>query len=218
VTLRPKTVSQGYGQHFRHSLNSSGINQQEPVFHVLFHRPASMKLKLLILALCAASAASAATLRQLSLDEMTQSATAIVRARVTGSSASLTGRTIYTHYKLQVTESLKGGSVTEVLLPGGVAAGYRQSFPGVPQLRTGTEYLLFLWTSPTTHIIHILGLSQGLFNVGTQPDGSLQAARARIGETMLDATGRVVQDHAVQLNLSDLRLRLGKPAPTGPGK
>src|ERR1035438_1920110 len=86
----------------------------------------------LILVLWLCSAAAAATLQQLSLDQMTQSATAIIRARVTGSSASFTGSTIYTHYKLQVTETWKGFSTTDVVLPGGVAGGYRQSFPGVP--------------------------------------------------------------------------------------
>ncbi len=99
---------------------------------------------LLVVVTLSGSLASAATLQQLSMQQMTQSATAIVRATVTGSSASFTGSTIYTHYKLQVSETWKGTAVTEVMLPGGVAGGLRQSFPGVPQLQTGTEYMLFL--------------------------------------------------------------------------
>src|SRR4051794_3886943 len=95
----------------------------------------------------AAGPAPAVTLQQLSMDEMTQSATAIVRARVTGSSASPTGSTIYTHYRLQILETWKGLPATEVMIPGGVANGLRQSFPGVPELETGTEYVLFLWRS-----------------------------------------------------------------------
>src|SRR4051812_15816936 len=50
----------------------------------------------LIAVLWACCAAAAATLQQLSLEQITQSSTAIVRARVTGSSASFTGSTIYT--------------------------------------------------------------------------------------------------------------------------
>ena len=84
------------------------------------------KLLGLILVLWACCSAAAATLQQLSLDQMAQSATAIVRARVTGSSASFTGSTIYTHYKLQISETWKGTPGTEVMLPGGVAGGLRQ--------------------------------------------------------------------------------------------
>jgi hypothetical protein len=159
----------------------------------------------LIVVLWACCSAAAATLQQLSMDQMTQSATAIVRARVTGSSASFTGSTIYTHYKLQVSETWKGVPGTEVMLPGGVAGGYRQSFPGVPTLQTGAEYVLFLWKSSTTGITHIVGLTQGIFNVTPQADGSIQVGRPVIGEAMLDAAGHLARDHAVQMQLTDMK-------------
>lgn len=161
-----------------------------------------------LLVLWACCAGTAATLRQLSMDQMTQSATAIVRARVTGSSASFTGSTIYTHYKLQVSEAWKGGGATEVMLPGGVAGGYRQSFPGVPALQTGSEYILFLWTSPTTGITHLVGFSQGLFNVVTQADGSIQVIRPHIGERMFDAAGRPAKDQPLRIEISDMKARV----------
>lgn len=163
------------------------------------------KLLGLLVVLCACCSASAATLQQLSLAQMAQDATAIVRARVTGSSASFTGSTIYTHYKLRISETWKGVPATEVLLPGGVAGGYRQSFPGVPALQTGAEYVLFLWTSSTTGITHVVGLSQGIFDVTLQNDGSLQVDRPLIGETMLDAAGHPARDRAVRMQLSDLK-------------
>jgi hypothetical protein len=154
-------------------------------------------------------ALSAATLQQLSLDQMAQSATAIVRARVTGSSASFTGPTVYTHYKLQISETWKGAPAAEVMLPGGVAGGYRQSFPGVPTLRTGAEYVLFLWKSSRTGITHVVGLNQGILNVTALEDGSFEAGRPVTGETMLDAAGRQVKDQAIRMRLSDLKTRLG---------
>jgi hypothetical protein len=160
-------------------------------------------------------AASAATLQQLSLDQMTQSATAIVRATVTGSSARYTGPTIYTHYSLQVNESWKGFTPTEVMLPGGTANGRRQSFPGVPQLNVGTEYLMFLWTSSTTGITHLVGLSQGLFYLTRQSDGSTLATRPLVGEMMLDASGRRVADHAVQMPLASLSGQVRRGLATG---
>jgi hypothetical protein len=170
-----------------------------------------MMSRLAILCLCAVAAASAATLRQLSMDELTQSATAIVRARVVGSTASLSGSTIYTHYKLQVTETLKGAALSDVVLPGGVVKGVRQSFPGVPELQQGPEYVLFLWTS-STGLTHVLGMSQGVFNISQLSDGSLQMGRGRIAETVHDAAGRVVVDQPVSLRLSDLR-QLLNPVP-----
>jgi hypothetical protein len=158
--------------------------------------------------------APAVTLQQLSLDQMSQAATAIVRARVTGSSANFIGPTIYTHYQLQVSETWKGFTPTEVAVQGGVAtrsggAAYRQSFPGVPQLTVGTEYVLFLWTSSTTGITHLVGLSQGLFNLAGQSDGSTLAVRPMIGELMLDASGHRVTDHAIQIEVTGLKTQVG---------
>ncbi len=168
------------------------------------------KLLGIIVVFWACSSAGAATLQQLSLGQMAQSATAVVRARVTGSSASFTGSTIYTHYKLQISETWKGVPGTEVMLPGGVASGYRQSFPGVPGLQTGAEYVLFLWKSSSTGITQVVGLSQGIFNVTQQADGSLQAGRPVIGETMLDASGCPVKDHPVQMQLSDMKAQVSQ--------
>ncbi len=136
---------------------------------------------------------------------MSQAATAVVRAKVTSASARFTGSTIYTHYQLQVTENWKGFNPTEVAVPGGVANGYRQNFPGMPQLVVGSEYVMFLWTSSTTGITHLVGLSQGLFNLSSQPDGSTLAVRPLIGEMILDAQGRRVTDQAVQMNVASLK-------------
>jgi hypothetical protein len=167
------------------------------------------KIPGLIAVLWLCGTATAATLQQLSLDQMAQSATGIVRARVTGSSASFTGSTIYTHYKLQISETWKGAPAAEVMLPGGVAGGYRQSFPGVPALQTGAEYVLFLWKSPKTGITHLVGLNQGIFNVTPHTDGSFEVGRPVIGETMLDAAGNQVKDQAIRMRLHDLKTRVG---------
>lgn len=149
-------------------------------------------------------AASAATLVQLSMSQMARQSTAIVRASVVSSSASFTGSTIYTHYKLNVTETWKGKAPAEFVVPGGIANGYRQSFPGAPSLQPGVEYVLFLWTSKAG-ITHIVGLTQGLFNLSTPTGGSLQATRQPAGETMLDSAGRQVQDLGLQMGLADLK-------------
>jgi hypothetical protein len=98
------------------------------------------------------------------------------------------------------------------MLPGGIANGYRQSIPGVPTLTVGSEYVLFLWTSSQTGITHLVGMSQGLFYLNPQADGSTLAARPLVGEVMLDGNGRRVADQAVSMNLTDLRTKVTQTA------
>jgi|SRR5580704_1243779 hypothetical protein len=171
----------------------------------------------IITLLLTVAAAQGATLQELSMDQMSQLATAVVRARVTGSSASVyTGGvspTIYTHYKLAVSEVWKGAAVPEVMLPGGDVNGTKQSFPGVPELKVGSEYVLFLWKSPSTGIVHTLGLTQGIFEVTTQPDGSIQANRRDSGELMLDGSGHRVADKALSMRLLDMKARISAAGP-----
>jgi hypothetical protein len=65
--------------------------------------------------------------------------------------------------------------------------------------------VLYLWKSSTTGIIHVVGLSQGIFNVAQQPDGSIQVSRPKIGETMLDANGHLARDQAIQMQISAMK-------------
>lgn len=161
----------------------------------------------LVVVLWTCSSGAAATLEQLSLTQMTRAATSIVRAQVTGSSASLTGSTIYTHYQLQVLETWKGATPIEAMLPGGVAGGMRQAYPGVPSLQIGSQYVLFLWKSSKTGITHIVGLNQGIYTIRGQ-GSTAQANRPAIAETILDSSGRVVQAPAVQMPLADLKTQV----------
>jgi hypothetical protein len=158
--------------------------------------------------LAAAFCLSAATLQQLSLDQIGDSATAIVRARIVSTTSSFSGPTIYTHYKIQASEALKGQAPAEFVLPGGVSGHYRQSFPGVPALAAGVEYVLFLWTSPATGLTYPVGLTQGIFDISSQKDGSVILSRQPIGELMLDGSGRPVTDRPPRTGLATLRARI----------
>lgn len=169
------------------------------------------------LLLAVAALGHAATLQQLSMDEMTQNATAIVRARVLSAApvehVSQGRTTIYTHYKLASSEVWKGVALPEVMLPGGSLNGRTQSFPGVPELRVGGEYVLFLWRSPSTGIVHTIGLTQGIFDVTPQSDGSVLVSRRQSGELMLDSTGHRVADQAVKMPLGDMKTRVRQAPP-----
>jgi hypothetical protein len=170
------------------------------------------KLHLFPLVVLAATAVQGATLQQLSMDQMTDLATSVVRAKVTGASAAVSSAsgapTIYTHYKLAVSEIWKGEALSEVSMPGGTANGQHQEFPGVPELKIGSEYVLFLWKSPRTGTVQTLGLTQGIFDVTKETDGSLIASRRQSGELMVDAAGRRVTDRAVRLKLARIKARV----------
>ena len=169
--------------------------------------------RLSILALLAAAwlmPAECATLERLSLDALITKSTSIVRGKVTASWAAYTGAVIYTHYKVQVSESFKGSaqSSVEVMVPGGTINGLRQNFSGSPQLKTGDEFVFFLWTSKSG-ITWITGLTQGLFSLPAQETADRMATRSASRELMLDpATSQVVRDSAFSVRLSDLRTRI----------
>lgn len=159
-------------------------------------------------ALACAPGAWGATLLQLSTEQMTSAATAIVRGKVTGSYVAQSGRTLFTHYSVQVAERWKGNpqATVDVAVPGGSLNGLRQSFVGVPVLQTGKQYLLFLWTGsqgPTQTV----GLTQGVFEVDTSNGQSVVWRRAS-GEMMVGSNGQPVSDQAVNMQLTAMHARV----------
>lgn len=151
----------------------------------------------------------AATLERLSLDDMIEQATSIVRGRIAGSWTAPAGNVIYTHYRMQVAERWKGPQRTEVefVVPGGAYNGVRQVCSGAPQLIEGQEYVLFLWTSRSTGRTQIIGFTQGVFTV---PAGSAETAvRTPSSELMFErGTGRIVQDERIEMRMRDLSSRI----------
>src|SRR5580704_11820147 len=125
---------------------------------------------MLLAGLAILASAGATTLQKLSLDDMIQQSTGIVRAKVTGSRSALRGQNIYTYYRLHVLETARAleaakvnpGQDIEVAVPGGSVNGVRQVAIGAPELNAGAEYVVFLWTGKSG-LTQIIGLSQGLF-------------------------------------------------------
>ena len=151
-----------------------------------------------------------ATLEQLNLDDMVAQSTAIVRGTVVDSWAALTGSIIYTHYRVQVSESFKGprqGSV-ELVVAGGAVNNLSQSFSGSPTLNKGDQFVFFLWTS-RAGLTQIMGLTQGLFAIAPGASDDPVATRAATRELMLDPkTAQPVKDAVLSMRLSDLRSRI----------
>lgn len=149
----------------------------------------------------------AATLERLSLDEMIQKSTEIVRGRMVSSRTALRGPVVYTFVQVQVVDRWKGPAAerVEVAIPGGAYGRLQQSFSGAPALEPGVDYLLFLWTG-RSGITHVIGLSQGVFQVRAAADGALVVERAASREVVLDGrTGLPVQDVAISMPLEELR-------------
>lgn len=159
---------------------------------------------------CAGIPAEATILQQLTLDEMVQKSTSIVRARVTASSEVARGGDVFTLYRFETLEVLKSGpAVQEVAVPGGVAGGMRQVVEGAPTLRAGREYILFLWTS-RSGLTQLMGMSQGVFSVERTTAGDRQASRVAAGEQMLDAAGHSVRDETLSIPLTELKTKVSK--------
>jgi hypothetical protein len=159
-----------------------------------------------------------ATLERLTLDDMISKSSAIVRGRVTDSWTAFTGSVIYTHYRIQASETYKGTSqdVREIVVTGGTAKGVQQNFSGSPTLNRGDEFVFFLWTS-RAGLTQIIGLTQGLFALppaasgtpASDPASDPIVTRAPTRELMLDpATARPVKDAALSMRLSELRSRI----------
>jgi hypothetical protein len=148
----------------------------------------------------------AATLQRLSLDDMAQKSTMIVRGVVQGPATSaMHSHVVFTHYQIQVTEVWKGqvGSTVDLAVPGGTYGGIQQSYSGAPLFVLGNQYVFFLWTSKNG-VTQVIGLSQGLFGVSS----GTQVFRPATSEMLLDRNGNPVTDTNLVMQLVDLRAKV----------
>jgi hypothetical protein len=168
------------------------------------------------LLICAAHVLPAATLEKLSLDDMVAKSTEIVRGRVVSSAAGFRspasrGGIIYTSYTIEVAERWKGsgGTRMSVAVPGGIAQGMQQTFPGAPGLASNTEYVFFLWTS-RSGLTQIIGLSQGLMNLKADANGKITVSRSASTEPMVDTQGNPIRDQAFAMSLTEFRSTMSR--------
>lgn len=149
-----------------------------------------------------------ATLARLSLNDMIAQSTSIERAKVTGSYAAAEGPLIFTHYRLAISEQLKGPAISEIVVPGGTLNGFQQFIAGAPQFQTGSEFVFFLWTRQDGLTL-VTGLTQGLFAVAAGGAADPSLTRAASQELMLDRhTGRPVKDQTLVMKLGNLRRQI----------
>jgi hypothetical protein len=150
---------------------------------------------------------------------MIRKSTIIVRGQTQPTYSTVQGSVIYTHYRVQVSEVLKGPATSQVdiAVPGGTSNGKTQIFAGVPSLLSGQDYVLFLWTS-RSGLTQVIGLSQGLFALTSNSSGQLTVQRAAATERMLNAFGQTVTYSDILMLLNDLRKHIQELPPGGRGK
>lgn len=133
-----------------------------------------MKKWTLLLAVLLASAAYAATLQILTLDQMTAAASTIVQGRITASHADWIngkGSLIYTYYTVQADSYVKGnlGRTFQLIEPGGQVGNIAGSVPGAPSFQVGEQVLLFVQTDGPKNFHQAIGYEQGVFRVQRDP-------------------------------------------------
>jgi hypothetical protein len=152
------------------------------------------------------------TLEKLTFDEMVSKSTSVVRGKIALSSVRQHGAIYYSHYTVQVSEQYKGptAKMIDVVLPGGTIGRNQQTFSGVPVFAADTELVLFLWTSKGG-LTHVIGLSQGVFQVSKDATGKMIFSREAIREGMVDGrTGRPVSDGGMRFTAAEFAARVGQ--------
>jgi hypothetical protein len=160
-----------------------------------------IRIATLVWTLASLIPAQATTLRRASLDDLIQTSTSIVRARVAGSFTASQGLLTYTHYTIQVLDRWKGPAAAQVDVQVPQASG-------APQFTAGSQYVFFLWTGPSG-ANHLLGLSQGALDVTTDAAGNTIVVRQPTEALVLDpGTGTTGSQDPMQMKLSDFASRV----------
>src|SRR5437867_10443567 len=127
----------------------------------------SQKLLLCVSAwLLAAAPAGATMVERLSLEQLVERSERIVQGRCerTWSDWDAKHQSIWTHWEIQVTEPIKGGPVTKLVIsePGGIVGDVGMLVEGVPHYEPGEEIVLFLYKTPIGYW-RSRGLGQGKY-------------------------------------------------------
>lgn len=114
----------------------------------------------------------AAVVPRLAFEQIVDQSPRIVHARVLESSVGSSGQFLWTHFRLQVLDAMKGGVSGEIMVsePGGTLNGVTQQISGAVEFRAGQEVVLFLYQTPIGYW-RTSGYWQGKFDVETGGNG-----------------------------------------------
>ncbi len=118
---------------------------------------------------------------QQSLEEMASEAQFVIHGKVVRkwSAWDAGGQMIWTHYQIQLEETLKGnpGNSPVVSEPGGVVGDQGMSIAGTPEYTVGDEVVLLVWRTPIGYL-RTSGWGQGKFTVAATAAGSVKIVHA----------------------------------------
>jgi hypothetical protein len=136
--------------------------------------------------------------RGISMQQMTQEASAIVIGKTVATQSQWVGRSLVTQVTIQVTETLKGdvGTSLKVDVPGGVDYNRKHpiamTYAGAPQFSLDEEAVLFL-TAPAEGVngYTVMGFSQGKFPIGRDTAGEQVVTRDTINTPVQKGAGAI---------------------------
>lgn len=149
---------------------------------------------------------SATILEKLSTERLIDESTEIVRGTVSYCSPLYKAPVIYTVCEITVSERLKGAEAARVMVmvPGGTTLGLRQSYAAAPTLQPGNEHVFFIWQGKSGNK-QLMGLCQGLMNLGKDAKGNVIVLRTAVDERMVNSKGEAVEDSGFHMPMSQLR-------------
>ena len=136
--------------------------------------------------------AEATTLARMSVEQMTQTAQVIVRARCVGHAASWDAGEIWTLTTFEVEEVWRGSASARITvrLLGGRLGNLTSNVPGVPRFRPGEEVVLFLEATQRGDFT-VVSWEQGTFRIGRDvPTGGQNVTQGSASLARFDPVAR----------------------------
>lgn len=170
-----------------------------------------------LLLVCMAIAAPATTVKPLTIEELTDSASLIVEGQATQSWSTWNAQhsLIYTFTRVRVTKTLKGNSAESVVVKqvGGTANGYTQRVAGVNPMKPGDVSVLFLHPSEAHDgTMVVVGLMQGNFRIEREAQTGSTVVNNGVNDVHQSSSGGVTQYHGAKMTLHQLEARVQKAA------
>lgn len=116
----------------------------------------------------------AAVVPRMSFEQVVAESGQIVHGKILDSKTASSGNFIWTHYRVQVMDPLKGTNASEITVsePGGTLNGVTMALSGAVPFQPGEEVVLFLYRTPVGYW-RTVGYWQGKFDV-TESGGAKQ--------------------------------------------
>ena len=129
--------------------------------------------------------AGATTLVRMSLSQLSQASSTIIRGHVVSQKAAWNQNhtRIMTFTTVQLDQTLKGQppSTLTIEQPGGTVGNFHVRVPGTAYLRSNKEYVLFLESAAKAQTFRMVGMMQGAFRISRQGLGAEQRVLLPLG-------------------------------------